>query len=471
MSGGMHVGRARAALDVAVQVAGRALNLIPGVVVTVLLARTLGDDSFGQWSTALAVVQIGATIGDFGLEQVAVRKAAAERGREHEWIGALLTLRLAIAVPVTLGAALVQLLLADSTAMGAAGLLLCGTLLIAPFSVTRATFQLRVRNDLSVLVMTVNSLLWTAAVVAIALGDNGMVAFAAAFLGAALLSTLLEVWLAFRMSRPQLRRSTALWRELARIGVPVGLGGLLVMGYVKLDQILLFALAGAEDAGLYGAVYRILDQAQFVPIAMMTTVFPIMAASWPSDPFRVRRLGQLVIDYLAMVSLPALGFTIVASEPLVRLLFGEDFIDAAAALPILMAAFAVICFGYLGGNLVVLLELQRLFVRNAAHRSRLQRRSEPAADSALRLPCRGLGDARHRDPRNRADPRRGPPESRAEATAQASAAGGGCRRRDDARGRGPAGAGRPGGRPPRGGRARLSRRPAGAGRASARRRA
>ena len=31
-----------------------------------------------------------------------------------------------------------------------------------------------------------------------------------------------------------------------------------------------------------------------------------------------------------------------------------------------MAAFAVICFGYLGGNLVVLLELQRLFVRNAA---------------------------------------------------------------------------------------------------------
>ena len=80
MSDGMGVGRARAALDVAVQVAGRALNLIPGVVVT-LLARTLGDDSFGQWSTALAVVQIGATVGDFGLEQVAVGEAAAERGR------------------------------------------------------------------------------------------------------------------------------------------------------------------------------------------------------------------------------------------------------------------------------------------------------------------------------------------------------------------------------------------------------
>ena len=66
--------------------------------------------------------------------------------------------------------------------------------------------------------MTVNSSLWTAAV-AIALGDGGMVAFAAAFLGAAFLSTSLEVFLALRMSRPQLRRSTGLcgasWRASA----------------------------------------------------------------------------------------------------------------------------------------------------------------------------------------------------------------------------------------------------------------
>jgi O-antigen/teichoic acid export membrane protein len=367
MTGGMRVGRTRAALDVLVQVAGRALNLIPGVVVTLVLTRTLGDDGFGQWSTALAAVQIAAQVGDFGLEQVAVRRAAGERHREHEWIGALLTLRLGIAVPVTLGCVIAQLVLANNSQMAAAGMLLSGTLLIAPFSVTRATFQLRVRNDLSVLVLTVNSLLWLAGVVALSWGDDGtVVAFAAAFLGSALVSTGLEVWLAFRMSRPAFRRSTRLWRELARIGVPIGLAGLLVTAYVKLDQILLFALAGADEAGLYGASYRILDQAQFVPMALMTTLFPIMASSWPADRERVRRLGQMIVDYLAIASLPALAFTLVASEPLVQLLFGDEFTDASKALPILMAAFVTICFGYLAGNLVVVLELQRLFLRNAA---------------------------------------------------------------------------------------------------------
>jgi O-antigen/teichoic acid export membrane protein len=212
----------------------------------------------------------------------------------------------------------------------------------------------------------VNSVLWTAAVVAIAAGDGGMVWFAAAFLASTAVSVALGTWLGARMARPRLRGSTRLWGDLARIGVPIGIAGLLVTGYVKLDQVLLFGLAGAEEAGLYGASYRILDQAQFVPAAVMTTLFPIIASSWPADGARVRRISQLIADYLAIVSLPALVFTIVAAEPLVLLLFGEDFRRSADALPILMAAFVTICFGYLAGNLVVVLELQRVFLRNAA---------------------------------------------------------------------------------------------------------
>jgi O-antigen/teichoic acid export membrane protein len=362
---GIRVPRARAAADVAIQVLGRALNLVPGIVVTVLLTRALGDAGFGQWSTALAIVQIATPFGDFGLEQVAVRKAASEREQERDWIGAAITLRLAFALPVALVCAAVQLVVADNSEMAAAGLLLTGTLLLAPLSMTRIAFQTRVRNDLTILVLTVNSILWTAAVVALAATDKGMVWFAAAFLVSAVASLLLGVWLGSRLSRPRVRGSMRHWRELARIGVPIGVAGLVVTAYVKLDQVLLFSLAGAEDAGLYGAVYRFLDQAQFLPAALMTTLFPIIASSWPADPERVRRIARLIADYLAIVSLPALGFTIVASEPVVRLLFGEDFLRAADALPILMGAFVVICFGYLAGNLVVVLELQRMFLRNA----------------------------------------------------------------------------------------------------------
>ncbi len=364
---GIRVPRARAAADVAIQVLGRALNLVPGIVVTVLLTRSLGDDGFGQWSTALAIVQIATPFGDFGLEQVAVRKAAAARAR-----GARLDRRADHA------AARVRPAGGDRDAPSSSSSsrttprwpppACCspGTLLLAPLSMTRVAFQTRVRNDLTILVLTVNSILWTAAVIAIAasrrrhgLVRGGLPRVGGLQRGAGACGS------AAALSRPIMRGSRRLWRELARIGVPIGVAGLVVTAYVKLDQVMLFSLAGAEDAGLYGAVYRFLDQAQFLPAALMTTLFPIMASSWPADPERVRRIGRLIADYLAIVSLPALGFTIVAAEPVVRLLFGEDFLRAADALPILMGAFVVICFGYLAGNLVVVLELQRIFLRNA----------------------------------------------------------------------------------------------------------
>jgi O-antigen/teichoic acid export membrane protein len=57
---------------------------------------------------------------------------------------------------------------------------------------------------------------------------------------------------------------------------------------------------------------------------------------------------------------------LVAAEPIVTLLFGQEFKQAAPALPILMGAFVSISFGYLAGNMVVILELQRRFFRYAA---------------------------------------------------------------------------------------------------------
>jgi O-antigen/teichoic acid export membrane protein len=49
-----------------------------------------------------------------------------------------------------------------------------------------------------------------------------------------------------------------------------------------------------------------------------------------------------------------------------NLLFGSAFDEAAPALPILMGAFVSISFGYLAGNMVVILELQSRFFRYAA---------------------------------------------------------------------------------------------------------
>jgi O-antigen/teichoic acid export membrane protein len=360
------VGGRRAGADVAVQVVGRLGNLALGVVVTLVLVRALGTRSFGQWSTILAVTQIAANFGELGLEQVTVSRAAADPNRREAWLGALLALRVALALPVTLVAAAVIVALSTSDAMRAAGLLLAGTLIVGAPTALRAAFQLRVRNDLTTALVTVNSVLWGAAVVLIAAGGGGMVAFAAAFLAVAAVTSVLYVGLAVRWSGLHPMAGRALWRELARVGTVVGIAGIITTAYVRIDQILVFQLAGAREAGLYGAAYRILDQIQFLPVAAMTTLMPIISAVHKADVGRARRLFTISQEYLAMVSLPALAFTIAAAEPVMRLLFGPSFTAAAPALPILIGAFVVISASYPVDALVIVLGLQRRLAWYAA---------------------------------------------------------------------------------------------------------
>jgi O-antigen/teichoic acid export membrane protein len=352
--------------DVLLQIAGRAVNLALGVLVTVVIVRTLGDRGFGQWITVFTIVQIAEHFADFGLTGVTVRRAAAEPGRETEWVGAHAGLRLLTGFPVAAACVPLILLISDSEDMRTAGLILSAVLLVGAPNALRVVFQLRVRNDVNVKLMVLNSAVWAAAVGAIALADGGMVALAIAFVGTVALVAALQAVLALRAMRVPFRGSSRLWPAIARAAAPLGAAAVLTLAYARIDQALVFALAGYRDAGLYGAVYRILDSAQLVPQSLMTTLLPIIAAGWAAEPDRVRGLLQRAGDYLAMASLPALAFAIAAAEPLVTFLFGDEFADAAPALAVLMGAYVLISFGYLAGHMVIVLELQGRLMRIAA---------------------------------------------------------------------------------------------------------
>jgi O-antigen/teichoic acid export membrane protein len=362
----LKIGARRASLDIAVQVVGRIGNLALGVVVTLMLIRSLGARGFGAWSTIFAVSQIATNFGELGVGQIAISRAAADPKRESDWLSALLSLRLLLAVPIMLTSAVAVLIIAPTSESELAGVLISCALLLGAPSAMSAVFQLRVRNDISTALLTLNSVAWAIAVIAVAALSGGIVAFAAAFLAVATITSIATVLTARRIIPIRLSHTRKLWSPLLRVGFGVGIAGILVTSYVKLDQILVLELAGARQAGLYGAAYRVLDQVQFIPDSVMTTLYPLIASCYPSNLPRLRGLLQLAAEYLAIASLPILAFTIVAARPIASFLFGAKFIGAAPALPILMAAFVSISFGYLAGSMVVILELQNRFVRYAA---------------------------------------------------------------------------------------------------------
>lgn len=353
----------RTAADVAIQIVAQVANLVLGVLVTALIVRGLGTVRYGQWSTLLAIIELVGTIGNFGLENVAVRFATAEPEREDLWIGAVTTLRAALTVPVIVLYVVAVLVISRDQTMMVAGLVMTLLYLTGVWATLRVTFRLRVRNDIFVGFVLANSVLWTAAVVAITAAGGGMVPLAIAFVTISVLVQGILGVFAFRAVRVRWRGTRALWPKLAKLSLLVGIGSTLTYAYGRVDQLLVFEFAPhASEVGLYAAMYKILDTAGFVPVAVMTTLFPIMSGLYPSQPIRLHRLIQLAIDYLTIVSLGGLAFTVAAAGAIVSLLFGPAFHDGTEALPVLMAAFVPICIGFVGGNMVLATGLQSRYI-------------------------------------------------------------------------------------------------------------
>lgn len=354
-----HATRQRAFRDVVVQMASQVLNLALGVVVTALVVRTLGDAGYGQWSTVMAIVQLVGYFMSFGMQQVAVREAASDPENAGDWVGALVAVRVLLSIPAALVGIGVVALIHTSHSMLIAGIILLVEFPLGVGGVLAVVHQLRMRNSVPMVVLTINSVIWGIWVVVVAITGGGLVALAIGMTFTVTVTALIQAVAAVRLAPFAVNPSRPAVVRLVRTGIPIGISGLLVMAYARIDQVLVFELAGSRDAGLYGSVYVVLDRTHFIPASVMTTLAPVIAASWPEHRDRMLRVVRLAAEFLTIGSLGGLAFATVAARPLVVLIFGADFAPAAPALPVLTGAFVFICYGYLTGNLLLVLGLAR----------------------------------------------------------------------------------------------------------------
>jgi O-antigen/teichoic acid export membrane protein len=353
------VTRERAASDIVMQIVVRVANLALGALVTALLVRTLGRVEYGQWSTTFIVIGLIGFFSTFGVEEIAVREAARDPENEFDWLGSVMMLRVLALGPITIAALAAVIALHQSHEMLIAGVILVLAMPFGGASAIALMFRLRVDNRVPMIVLTVRSVLWGAAVLVIYLMHGGMVALAISMVSTNLVGTAINVYAARKLVGRWPRITRRFVRPVLVQSLPVGLSGLLIMAYARIDQVIVFTLKGAKEAGLYGSIYMLLDSAHFVPGSILTTMAPVIAAAWPADPPRLMRAARMTAELLCVGSFGGLAFAAVAAAPTVRLIFGPEFVEAASILPILGGAFVLICFGYLNDNLVMSMGKQK----------------------------------------------------------------------------------------------------------------
>jgi O-antigen/teichoic acid export membrane protein len=328
----------------------RAVGYLGGVLLmaaaSVFLLRYLGVVEFGRYATVMSLIAIVSGVTDAGLTAVANRELAV-RGRDERsaLMRNLIALRLVITPIGVLGAVGFALIagygatLVYGTVLAGVGLLLANT---------QATMALPLSAELRIGALTAAELLkqsvLVAGIVVLVLGGASLLGFFALQIvaGAAVLAVTPLLLRGTFVWRPAFDRSQ--WRSLVSEALPIGAGFALNVIYFRTLVIMMSLLATGRETGLFATSFRIFEIFFGLAGVVLPVAMPVLAAA-RSNSARLRYVAQRLTEMgVAVAAFLALVLAILA-EPVLELLGGDEYSDAAPVLRVQALALVPVFVG------------------------------------------------------------------------------------------------------------------------------
>lgn len=351
----------RFAANYAVQMIGRALTMVFGLVTVGVLTRALSTAEFGDYTTGLTFLQFFGVIVDFGLTLTLIVMVSEKGADQKRIVGNLFSMRL-LSGAIVFGLAPVAVLafpyssaVRDVVLLGAVGywLMSGATLLVGVFQRHAAMWR-------SALAETLNRAVLLALVAGVAYFGRGLQSVIIATVVANLVWLVATVLLARPFVDIRPRFDVDVWKEAVRRSWPIALSIAFNLIYLKGDILFLSLYRGSEDVAVYGVAYKVLDVLTALPVMFMGLMLPTLVADWSEgrrEAFREHMARAF--DIFAIVTIPiAIGAQAVGTG-LIELIAGEKYAASGPLLQLLILALVAVFFSSLYGHAVVAVNRQR----------------------------------------------------------------------------------------------------------------
>lgn len=334
--------------------AGNVLSGLLNFLAVIYIARTLGAANFGLLQFALAFLSYLALLVDSGLSMLGMREIARARHQAGGISLNLFLLRFLIALAVYLCAAAVLFALPLPGALRwlflTVFLLLFNRALNADWA-----FQGLERMEfisLAKFAAAAGSLLFIFLLVR-SPHDLARVPLVQAACGMAA-STAVVAFLFRHLVRLDLKELTvSRWPKYLVTALPLGASLIMIQIYNNLDTIMLGFLSCREVVGYYNAAYQVFYVFVGLFYIWLSVAMPVMNRRINEDRPGAERFLAKYARLTALAFVPLIVFTFVAAGPLVRLVFGEAYAPASAALAILIWNLFSVVFGSIYGALIL----------------------------------------------------------------------------------------------------------------------
>jgi O-antigen/teichoic acid export membrane protein len=316
---------------------GKILSLFVGI----LIAKFLGPHDFGDLSFATSFTAIIAAVGTLGLDSFIIREIIDNPGRRNEILGTSFWMRIVVSVVLIPASVLIYVLFRSNSDQPGTELTLVITfcasaLFFKAFNIIDSYFQSQVRSKNVVHVQNICLIISSLIKVSFVLLKLPLVYFAFALVvdGVMLATGLVIIYHRDKLYIRDWTFNTLTARALLSKSWPLILSAVMVTLYMQIDILMLKYFGGSTQAGIYSAASKISEAWYFIPVAIVTSVFPAIIHARKTDYSRYQKRLQNLYDLLVFISLPVAIVVSLGANTFIEILYGHKFEGAGIMLSV-----------------------------------------------------------------------------------------------------------------------------------------
>jgi len=117
---------------------------------------------------------------------------------------------------------------------------------------------------------------------------------------------------------------------------PLFLISLVIMLYIRIDQVMIEYFVGFEQLGQYSASVRLVDMVYMFSPILLTSLYPFISKKYKQNKKVYVEYVKNFVYLFSYISIPIVLFTLLFSDELIDFIFSDKFIDASLILQILI---------------------------------------------------------------------------------------------------------------------------------------
>jgi O-antigen/teichoic acid export membrane protein len=314
-----------------------------------LVARWIGAEDVGKYVFAISLTTIISIFIDLGLSPILIRETARFKDKISEYLNAIVSLKLLLAVLSYLAAFLAVHLLGKDP-MTELMVYLAGLVMI--FDAFTLSFWGVFRGQQNLRYESFSIIINQIVIIVVGLGGLflgfPLYILVIALLAGSFFSFLFSLYLVVTKlhHKFEFTWNTSLLKSLFVLALPFALAGIFTRVYSYIDQILLSTLIGDIQLGWYSVAYKITFALQFIPSAFAASIYPAMSNYYEHAREKLVKLFEKSMYFLMIISVPLAFGVIAIADPLILSVYTEEFLHSITPLQILVSALPAIFMAF-----------------------------------------------------------------------------------------------------------------------------